>query len=131
MRKLTILFLFLALSACVTGTKKNQDENDDFLDNEPKNTVIAPEPSIGSEELLGCNTEFGFLPSGMSLNAYAEEVPTQKPTCISETRTCLDGKLTGSFTYLSCMERPDISVTPEVKVISPAQKNEEPPAAAN
>ena len=57
----------------------------------------------------------GVLPSGSSVTAYQTTPVTSPTTCVSvsETRTCLSGVLSGTYTYQTCTEEggtPTVSI---------------------
>ena len=45
------------------------------------------------------------LASGSSVKAYSQNVDRGSRTCMSQVRTCLNGVLSGSYTYSSCRTR--------------------------
>ncbi len=45
------------------------------------------------------------LASGSSIKAYSQNVDRGSRTCMSQVRTCLNGVLSGSYTYSSCRTR--------------------------
>ena len=52
----------------------------------------------------GCNAPWGATWNGQSRTMYSEATPTTSCASISQTRTCLDGTVNGSYTSLSCSE---------------------------
>ena len=53
--------------------------------------------------VAGCTLPWGgFLPDGQSVTAYSTPNPSGSCSSVSETRTCVGGVLSGSYTYGSC-----------------------------
>lgn len=106
---LLLVISFLSLSGCVLlGETKSQERD---LDSE---TVV--------EMGKACLTDFGDVPSGGSFVAYLEpQVPTGQ-TCQSEVRVCQDGKLSGSYAFVSCFEgQPFFGNEGDVPVVLPTE----------
>lgn len=86
--------LFLAtltLLASLTATAARCPDPEDFTCNQRKN----------------CQTPWGYtLQNSDSVYAYSSSSVRAPDTCRGETRTCVEGYLTGSYTEISCTELP-------------------------
>ncbi len=86
-----ILLAFCFLPACALLSKDTDIKNAD------------------AEELVvelgqSCETDFGEVPSGGSFVAYKEPQVPSGQSCVSETRVCKSGKVSGSYLFISCFE---------------------------
>lgn len=72
--------------------------------------VVNPPPS--------CNFNGRVIPSDMSVTAFQSATVAFGQTCASESRQCLDGALTGSYTNSTCTVSPAASCTLNGKTIA-------------
>ncbi|MFP5518472.1 MAG: hypothetical protein ACLGGX_01110 [Bdellovibrionia bacterium] len=113
-----LVFLF---SGCMSAPPPKENPRHE-LDTEPDNNKIPREANINSAEMSGCQSEFGYVPEGGGFNAYRYSAVPKGKSCTSEFRRCKNGKLTGSYQFLSCIESADITV-PSEAFTSPAPSN--------
>ena len=58
---------------------------------------------IGSSQFSSCLFNGQAITAGSSVTAYQQSSVPSSQQCVSQTRTCSDGVLSGSFTNASCM----------------------------
>lgn len=104
MRKVFIICSLL-LSSCITKP--------------PAPTEEDSEASLTEELGKSCQTDFGEVPSRGSFYAYEEPNVALGLTCKSELRTCIDGKLTGTYSFVSCFEGAPIQNEGDMSVVIP------------
>jgi hypothetical protein len=92
-----LLFIFALATTSIAQAQT-------FGDRGARHGVLACQLLISNEKQPGCSTEFGVIPEGTSFIAYLNPIEMYGEHCLSETRFCWGGELTGSYLYHSCEE---------------------------
>mgnify|MGYP001185117783 CR=1 FL=1 len=117
MKSIIWLLPFLLLLACSSGPTKTLHLDEDAMSEVEFATPVSPRkpaktsakektsseiPAQGKD----CRSPVGFIAHGQSMSFYRNSRVPEGFDCEKESRTCIDGELSGTFAFSSCMAVP-------------------------
>jgi hypothetical protein len=113
--------VFMLLQNCTSKKYSAQSEvNNNTSTCQTGWTLVNGNCVINQTTTASCSLQSSIILSNQTILAYNQFSVPNGQVCVSESRTCTNGMLSGSFLYTSCSVLPAVPVVPPTSNLKPA-----------